>query len=235
VLEIGQKIQSEARSEIEKMQREYFLREQLKAIQRELGEGDEQAAEVEELRKKIAAAKMPEEAEKQALKELERLARLPTAAAEYGVIRTYLDWLISMPWAIRTPDNLDISHARRSWTRITMGWRMSKSASWSFWQSKLRLERKDETIQEPIDDIGASGEGHLVLCGSPGVGKTLLGRSIAHAMGRKFVRISLEACGMRLKSRGIAGRILVCPGVFYRHCAELSHAALFLCSMRSIN
>ncbi len=100
VLEIGQKIQNEARSEIEKVQREYFLREQLKAIQRELGESDEQAAEVEEFRQKIEAARMPEEADKQARRELERLAHLPTAAAEYGVIRTYLDWLMTLPWSV---------------------------------------------------------------------------------------------------------------------------------------
>ena len=112
MLELGQKIQNEARSEIEKMQREYFLREQLKAIQRELGEGDEQAADVEEFRKKIEAAGMPEEAEKQARRELDRLSRLPTAAAEYGVIRTYLDWLVSLPWSKATADNLDIAHAR---------------------------------------------------------------------------------------------------------------------------
>ena len=101
VLEIGQKIQNEARSEIEKVQREYFLREQLKAIQKELGEGDEQAAEVEEFRQKIQSAGMPEEADKQARRELERLSHLPTAAAEYGVIRTYLDWLVSLPWRYR--------------------------------------------------------------------------------------------------------------------------------------
>ncbi len=95
VLEMGQKIQNEARSEIEKVQREYFLREQLKAIQRELGEGDEQTAEVEEFRQKDRAAEMPEEAGKQARRELDRLSRLPTAAAEYGVIRTYLDWLVT--------------------------------------------------------------------------------------------------------------------------------------------
>ena len=113
VLELGQKIQNEARSEIEKMQREYFLREQQKAIQRELGEGDEQSADVEEFRRKLEAAKMPEEAEKQAKRELERLSRLPSAAAEYGVIRTYLDWLVSLPWSTITDDNLDISHARQ--------------------------------------------------------------------------------------------------------------------------
>ena len=113
VLEIGQKIQNEARSEIEKVQREYFLREQMKAIQRELGEEDEQTVEVEEFRQKIDAAGMPEEAEKTARRELDRLARLPTAAAEYGVIRTYLDWLVSLPWSVISQDNLEITNARK--------------------------------------------------------------------------------------------------------------------------
>jgi ATP-dependent Lon protease len=112
VLQLGQKIQNEARGEIEKVQREYFLREQMKAIQRELGDRDEQSVETEEFRKKIEDAKMPEEAYKQANRELDRLSRLPTAAAEYGVIRTYLDWLTSLPWSKSTQDNLDIAHAR---------------------------------------------------------------------------------------------------------------------------
>lgn len=94
------------------MQREYFLREQVKAIQKELGEADEQAADVEEFRKKIESAHLADEAEKLARRELDRLSRLPTAAAEYGVIRTYLDWLVSLPWTACTEDNLDISHAR---------------------------------------------------------------------------------------------------------------------------
>lgn len=218
VLEIGQKIQSEARSEIEKMQRDYFLREQLKAIQRELGEGDEQAAEVEELRKKIEAAKMSEEAEKQALKELDRLAHLPTAAAEYGVIRTYLDWLIFMPWAITTPDNLDIAHAREVLDQDHYGLEDVKERILEFLAvRKLRLERKDDTNLEPVDDIRRIREG-VILCfvGPPGVGKTSLGRSIAHAMGRKFVRISLGGMRDEAEIRGhrrtyigaLPGRIL---------------------------
>ncbi|MER3458600.1 MAG: endopeptidase La, partial [Chloroflexota bacterium] len=113
VLELGKKIQTEARNEMEKMQREFFLREQLKAIQRELGEGDEQAAEVEKFRRRIEEAHMPEEAEKEARRELDRLSKLPSAAAEYGIIRTYLDWLTSLPWNVTTPDNLDITHARQ--------------------------------------------------------------------------------------------------------------------------
>src|SRR5512136_196016 len=197
VLEIGQKIQNEARSEIEKMQRDYFLREQLKAIQRELGEGDEQTVEVEELRQKIDAAKMPEEADKQARRELDRLSHLPTAAAEYGVIRTYLDWMVSLPWAINTEDNLDISHAREVLDQDHYGLEDIKERILEYLAvRKLRYERKDEVAPETKDEIRRLREG-VILCfiGPTGVGKTSLGRSIAHAMGRKFIRISLG--GMR--------------------------------------
>jgi ATP-dependent Lon protease len=197
VLEIGQKIQNEARSEIEKMQREYFLREQLKAIQRELGEGDEQAAEVEELRRKIDAAAMPEEAEKQARRELDRLSHLPTAAAEYGVIRTYLDWLVSLPWSVISQDNLDIAHAREVLDKDHYGLDDIKERILEYLAvRKLRSERSEELALEPADEIRRLREG-VILCfiGPPGVGKTSLGRSIAHALGRKFIRISLG--GMR--------------------------------------
>ncbi len=197
VLEIGQKIQNEARSEIEKVQREYFLREQLKAIQKELGEGDEQAAEIEEFRKKIEAAGMTEEAEKQARRELDRLSRLPTAAAEYGVIRTYLDWLVSLPWSSLTQDNLDISHAREVLNQDHYGLEDIKERILEYLAvRKLRQERAAEMEASPADEIRRIREG-AILCfvGPPGVGKTSLGRSIARAMGRKFVRISLG--GMR--------------------------------------
>lgn len=198
VLEIGQKIQNEARSEIEKVQREYFLREQLKAIQKELGEADEQQQEVEEFRQKIEAAKMPEEAEKQARRELDRLARLPTAAAEYGVIRTYLDWLVSLPWSVTTEDNLDIAHARQVLDQDHYGLEDIKERILEYLAvRKRRLERASEESQsEEGDEIRRVREG-AILCfvGPPGVGKTSLGRSIARAMGRKFVRISLG--GMR--------------------------------------
>ena len=197
VLEIGQKIQNEARSEIEKVQREYFLREQLKAIQKELGEGDEQAVEVEEFRQKIEKAKMPEEADKQARRELDRLSRLPTAAAEYGVIRTYLDWLVSLPWSATTDDNLDISHARQVLDQDHYGLEDIKERILEYLAvRKLRQERAEELTTEPQDDIRRIREG-VILCfiGPPGVGKTSLGRSIAHAMGRKFFRTSLG--GMR--------------------------------------
>jgi ATP-dependent Lon protease len=197
VLEIGQKIQNEARSEIEKVQREYFLREQLKAIQRELGEGDEQTAEVEEFRQKIDAAAMPEEAEKQARRELDRLGRLPTAAAEYGVIRTYLDWLVSLPWSKTTDDNLNIAHARQVLDQDHYGLEDVKERILEYLAvRKLRQERADELVADTVDEIHRLREG-AILCfiGPPGVGKTSLGRSIARAMGRKFVRISLG--GMR--------------------------------------
>ncbi len=197
VLEIGQKIQNEARSEIEKVQRDYFLREQLKAIQKELGENDEQAAEVEEFRKKIEAAKMPEESEKMARRELDRLSRLPTAAAEYGVIRTYLDWLVSLPWSVITQDNLEIAHARETLDQDHYGLDDVKERILEYLAvRKLRHERADELNKEPVDEIRRVREG-VILCfvGPPGVGKTSLGRSIARAMGRKFIRASLG--GMR--------------------------------------
>ncbi len=204
VLTLGQKIQNEARGEIEKVQRDYFLREQMKAIQRELGEQDEQAVEAEEFRKKIEDAKMPEEAEKQARRELDRLARLPTAAAEYGVIRTYLDWLVSLPWSKMTEDKLDIPHAREILDKDHYGLDDVKERILEFLAiRKLRLERKDEVKDISEDKIRREREG-VILCfvGPPGVGKTSLGQSIARAMGRKFVRISLGGVRDEAEIRG---------------------------------
>jgi ATP-dependent Lon protease len=203
VLQLGQKIQNEARSEIDKVQRDYFLREQLKAIQKELGERDEQAVEVEEFRKKIEAAKMPEEAEKQARRELERLSHLPTAAAEYGVIRTYLDWLVSLPWSLNTEDNLEIGHAREVLEKDHYGLDDVKERILEFLAvRKLRLERKDEQTAS-VDVIRRDREG-VILCfvGPPGVGKTSLGQSIARAMGRKFIRASLGGLRDEAEIRG---------------------------------
>jgi len=218
VLEMGQKIQNEARSEIDKVQREYFLREQLKAIQRELGEADEQSVEVEEFRTKIEAAVMSEEAEKQARRELDRLSRLPTAAAEYGVIRTYLDWLVSLPWSIITPDNLDITNARKVLDQDHYGLKDVKERILEYLAVRqLRFERKEELPVEQVDEIRKVREG-VILCfvGPPGVGKTSLGRSIARALGRKFVRISLGGMRDEAEIRGhrrtyigaLPGRIL---------------------------
>ncbi len=204
MLTLGQQIQQEARTEIEKVQREYFLREQLKAIKRELGETDEQAAEVDEFRKRIEAAHMPEEAEKQARRELDRLATLPTAAAEYGVIRTYLDWLVSLPWSSITEDNLDLENARRVLDEDHYGLEDVKERILEFLAvRKLRLERGVEMEQQPVDEIRREREG-VILCfvGPPGVGKTSLGRSIARATGRKFVRISLGGVHDEAEIRG---------------------------------
>lgn len=205
VLELSQKIQKEARSEIDKVQREYFLREQLKAIQRELGEEDEQAADVEEFRKKIEAAAMPEEAGTLARRELERLSRLPTAAAEYGVIRTYLDWLVSIPWSTSTPDNLDIAHAREVLDADHYGLEDIKERILEYLAiRKLRQERQEEFAGSPSEDkIRKEREG-VILCfiGPPGVGKTSLGMSISRAMGRKFIRLSLGGVRDEAEIRG---------------------------------
>lgn len=205
VLELGRKIQTEAQSEMEKVQREYFLREQLKAIQRELGEGDEQTVEIEEFRRKIAEAGMTEEAQKEATRELDRLAKLPTAAAEYGVIRTYLDWITSIPWSKRTDDNLDISHARKVLEEDHYGLTDIKERILEYLAvRKLRAERKDELLNaETHDYIRRNREG-AILCfvGPPGVGKTSLGASIARAMGRKFIRMSLGGVRDEAEIRG---------------------------------
>ena len=178
VLEIGQRIQNQARSEIEKMQREYFLREQLKAIQKELGEGDEQASEVDDLRKKIEATIMTDEAENQARREHDRLARLPSASAEYGVIRTYLDTLLALPWSTTSADNLDINHARQVLDQDHYGLDDVKERILEYLAvRKLRQERSGEQTVEDVDEIRHLREG-VILCfvGPPGVGKTSLGR-----------------------------------------------------------
>jgi len=190
VLELGSKIQSEVNSEVGKAQREYYLREQMKAIQRELGEGDEHMREIEELRQKIAEAGMPQEAEKEAYRELERLARMSSAAPEYTVARTYIDWLVAIPWAKSTQDNLDIAEVRRILDEDHYG-----------------LEKVKERILEYLSVKKFKTEGtmrHPILCfvGPPGVGKTSLGKSIARALGRNFVRMSLGGVRDEAEIRG---------------------------------
>jgi len=181
VLELGSKIQSEVQSEMSKTQREYYLREQLKAIQKELGETDDRTQEIDSLRQKIEAAGMTEEAQKEALRELDRLAKMPPAAAEYTVARTYIDWLVSMPWKEATTDDADLARARGILDEDHEGLEKIKDRILEYLAvKKIRPEGKD-----PI----------LCFVGPPGVGKTSLGRSVARALGRKFHRISLG--GMR--------------------------------------
>src|SRR5512132_298319 len=181
VLELGSKIQSQVESEVGKGQRDYYLREQLKAIQKELGQTDERTQEIDDLRQAIEAAGMTEEAKKEALRELDRLAKMPPAAAEYTVERTYIDWLVALPWSKQTEDILDLSEARRVLDEDHSGLEKIKDRILEYLAVKsMRPKGKD-----PI----------LCFVGPPGVGKTSLGRSIARALGRKFHRISLG--GMR--------------------------------------
>ncbi|MDY7040357.1 MAG: endopeptidase La [Chloroflexota bacterium] len=207
VLELGKKIQSEAQSEMEKVQREYYLREQLKAIKRELGEEDEQSLELEEYRRKIEEAGMPEEARKEALRELSRMEKMPTAAAEYSVIKTYLDWMTSLPWSKATEDNLDIARARLILDEDHYDLEEVKDRILEYLAvRKLRLERAEERAeqeQQISDYIRKEREG-VILCfvGPPGTGKTSLGQSIARALGRKFMRMSLGGVRDEAEIRG---------------------------------
>src|SRR5215510_5986899 len=181
VLELGSKIQSQVQSEVGKNQREYFLREQMKAIQKELGEGDDQAKEIDELRAKIEAAGMPDEVKKEALRELDRLSKMPAAAAEYTVARTYIDWLVAVPWAKRTDDVIDLVKTKGVLDADHSGLDRVKDRIIEY----LAVRKLKPDVKGPI----------LCFVGPPGVGKTSLGRSIATSIGRKFVRVSLG--GMR--------------------------------------
>ncbi|HNS51054.1 MAG TPA: endopeptidase La [Anaerolineae bacterium] len=205
VLELGRKIQSEAQSEMEQMQREYFLREQIKAIKKELGEADEQTVEAEEYRQRIEGAGMPDEARTEALRELSRLEKMPPQAAEYSVIKTYLDWLVAMPWQVATDDLLDIAHARRVLDEDHYDLQDIKDRILEYLAvRKLKQERREERdYEEQTDAIREEREG-VILCfvGPPGTGKTSLGRSIARAMGRKFIRMSLGGMHDEAEIRG---------------------------------
>ncbi|HEX2455587.1 MAG TPA: endopeptidase La [Vicinamibacterales bacterium] len=181
VLELGSKIQSQVQSEVGKNQREYFLREQLKAIQKELGEGDDQAKEIDELRAKIEGAGMPDPVKKEALRELDRLSKMPVAAAEYTVSRTYLDWLVALPWAKRTEDSIDLKRTKDVLDADHSGLEKVKDRVLEY----LAVRKLNPDVKGPI----------LCFLGPPGVGKTSLAKSIANSLGRKFVRVSLG--GMR--------------------------------------
>jgi ATP-dependent Lon protease len=188
VLELGSKIQSEVQSEVSKTQREFYLREQMKAIQKELGDGDERTQEIEELRKKIDAAGMTEEARREALRELDRLSRMSPAAAEYTVARTYIDWLVAMPWDVATTDAHDLARAREILDEDHEGLDKIKERILEY----LAVRKMKPDGKDPI----------LCIVGPPGVGKTSLGRSIARALGRKFHRISLGGIRDEAEIRG---------------------------------
>jgi ATP-dependent Lon protease len=186
-LELGSKIQSEVQDGINKSQREYYLREQMKAIRKELGEEDGNV-EMSELRKKIDEAGLPEEALKAAEKEFKRLSQMNQASAEYTVSRTYLDWILDLPWSVRTEDSLDIAHAREVLERDHYGLEKVKTRILEY----LAVRKLKNDMRGPI----------LVFAGPPGVGKTSLGRSIANALGRKFVRMSLGGVHDEAEIRG---------------------------------
>jgi len=188
VLELGNKIQSQVKEDMDRTQREYYLREQMKAIKKELGELDEHSTEIKELREKIKKAKMPPDALAAAEKELDRLAKIPPASAEYTVARTYLDWLVELPWSETTEDNLDIDNAQKTLD-----------------EDHYDLEKVKKRILEylAVRKLKANMKGPI-LCfvGPPGVGKTSLGKSIARTMGRKFIRISLGGVRDEAEIRG---------------------------------
>jgi len=181
LLLVQQKIQSDVKGEIDKTQREYFLREQLKAIQKELGEIDEKTEEIQEFKRKIEEAKMPERVEKEALKQLKRIEKMHPDSAEAGTIRTYIDWLTELPWSKSTQDNLDLKVAKKVLDEDHYGLERVKERILEY----LGVRRLKEKMKGPI----------LCFVGPPGVGKTSLGRSIARALGREFFRMSLG--GMR--------------------------------------
>jgi ATP-dependent Lon protease len=188
VLELKGRIQSEVKSEMDKTQREYILREQMKAIQKELGEDDPGVAEANELRERVEQSAMPDEVKEKALKEVDRLARIPSASPEQGVIRSYVDWLVSLPWGIETDDNLDLEDAEKVLNEDHWGLEKPKERIVEY----MAVRKLAEKIRSPI----------LLFVGPPGVGKTSLGKSIARAMGRKFVRMSLGGIHDEAEIRG---------------------------------
>ncbi len=188
VFELGTRIQSQVQSEMEKGQREFFLRQQMKAIQDELGESDPERAEVEELRERLLSIPLPEDVRKAAERELSRLERLPSAAAEHGVIRTYVEWILTLPWDASTPDNLDLEHAQTVLDHDHYDLEKVKERIIEY----LAVSKLKDDLTGPI----------LCFVGPPGVGKTSLGHSIANALERKFVRISVGGVRDEAEIRG---------------------------------
>jgi ATP-dependent Lon protease len=188
VLELGNKIQSQVKEDMDRTQREYYLREQLKAIKKELGEMDDHSSEIKDLREKIKKAKMPPEVVAAAEKELDRLSKIPPASAEYTVARTYLDWLVELPWSETTADNLEIQNAQKTLDEDHYDLEKVKKRILEY----LAVRKLKSDMKGPI----------LCFVGPPGVGKTSLGKSIARAMGRKFMRISLGGVRDEAEIRG---------------------------------
>jgi ATP-dependent Lon protease len=188
VLELERKINTRVRKQMEKTQKEYYLREQMKAIQKELGEKDEKLAETDEYRHKVGEAELPSEVEEKVLKEIERLEKMPPQAAETSVIRSYLDWMLAIPWSKKTEDRLDINAAEQVLDEDHYGLRKVKDRI----LEHLAVRKMTQSMKGPI----------LCLVGPPGVGKTSLARSIARAMERKFVRISLGGVRDEAEIRG---------------------------------
>ncbi len=203
VLELEDEIHSRVQSEVDKSQREFYLREQMRQIQNELGEGDVFSRDANELKTKVEAAKLPEEAKLVALKELERLNQMPPMAPEVGIIRAYIDWIVDLPWSNSTPDNLDVKHAGKVLDRDHYGLKKAKERILEYIAVRSLKPKKE---RQPI----------LCFVGPPGVGKTSLGRSIAESLGRKFVRVSLGGVRDEAEIRGhrrtyigaLPGRIL---------------------------
>ncbi|MBI1855141.1 MAG: endopeptidase La [Chloroflexi bacterium] len=189
VLELEDEIHSRVQNEVDKSQREFYLREQMRQIQSELGEGDIFTRDAAELKKKIEAANLPEEAKSVAMKELERLNQMPPMAPEVGIIRTYIDWIVDLPWNKSTPDNLDVKHAAKILERDHYGLKKAKERILEYIAVRSLKPKKE---RQPI----------LCFVGPPGTGKTSLGRSIADALGRKFVRVSLGGIRDEAEIRG---------------------------------
>lgn len=190
LLELGNRLQGEVANELGKTQREYYLREHIRQIQKELGEGDDRTQEMEELRAKIEKSGMPAEARKEADREMDRLSRMNPAAPDYNVARTYMDWMIAMPWQANTIDNLDIRSVKTSLDADHYGLEKIKDRILEY--LSVRKFKQEGQVRQPI----------ICFVGPPGVGKTSLGRSIAKAMGRKFVRISLGGVRDEAEIRG---------------------------------
>ena len=188
VLELERKINIRVRKQMEKTQKEYYLREQMKAIQKELGDKDERVAEVEELKERINKAKLPKEAYEKAFKELERLEKMPPMVAEAVVVRNYLDWLLSLPWSVETKDRLDLKVAERILDEDHYGLEKPKERIVEY----LAIRKLAKKMKGPI----------LCLVGPPGVGKTSLGKSVARSLNRKFVRMSLGGIRDEAEIRG---------------------------------